>query len=158
MSSCFEVVTLIHAPPELVFDTSLSVELHTASMAASRERAVAGVTSGLLGPGDRVTWRARHFGVPWRMTSLISGYDRPAYFVDEQVAGPFRRWRHTHHFVLAPDEEGTVMRDVVDFAAPAGPLGVVAEALVLRRYLARLILLRNAHLKRITEETAVPHD
>ncbi|MCK2220271.1 SRPBCC family protein [Actinomadura sp. ATCC 31491] len=154
MPTRFEVVTLVHAPPGLVFDTSLSVEAHTESMAGARERAVAGVTTGRLGPGDRVTWRARHFGLPWRLTSVISGYERPAYFMDEQVAGPFRRWRHAHHFVLAPDGRGTVMRDVVEFAAPAGPLGTLAEALVLRRYMTRLILRRNAHLKRVTEAAA----
>ncbi|MFE3455169.1 hypothetical protein ACFXJ8_40250 [Nonomuraea sp. NPDC059194] len=48
--SRFELVTLVHAPPERVFDASLSVEAHTASMSASRERAVAGVTSGRLAP------------------------------------------------------------------------------------------------------------
>ncbi|WP_327092146.1 SRPBCC family protein [Nonomuraea sp. NBC_01738] len=140
----FEVVTLVHAPPELVFDVSLSVEAHIASMSASGERAVGGVTSGRLGPGDEVTWRARHFGVVWRLTSTISAYDRPSFFVDEQVAGPFRRWRHEHYFEAAG--EGTLMRDVVDFAAPLGVLGRLAEVVVLRRYLTRLIVVRNRHL------------
>ncbi|MEW9548286.1 cyclase [Nonomuraea sp. NPDC050783] len=154
MPTSFEVVTLVHAPPGLVFDTSLSVEAHTTSMAASRERAVAGVTSGRLGADDQVTWQARHFGLPWRLTSVISVCERPGYFVDEQVAGPFRHWRHAHHFVLAPDGQSTIMRDVVEFAAPAGPLGAAVEALVLRRYMTRLILARNAHLKRTTEAAA----
>ncbi|GAA3112595.1 hypothetical protein [Nonomuraea salmonea] len=45
------------------------------------------------------------------------------------------------------------MKDIVDFAAPAGPLGTLAEALVLRRYMTKLILLRNEHLRRTTEAT-----
>ncbi|MEU4573907.1 hypothetical protein [Nonomuraea sp. NPDC023979] len=54
--------TRVLAPPRRVFDVSLSVELHTASMARSGERAVGGVTSGQLAAGDRVTWQARHWG------------------------------------------------------------------------------------------------
>ncbi|MEV4833870.1 SRPBCC family protein [Nonomuraea sp. NPDC049486] len=146
----FDVVTLIRAAPRRVFEESLSVEAHMASMAGSGERAVGGVTSGRMGPGDQVTWRARHFGVAWRMTSVISAYDAPVFFVDEQVAGPFRRWRHEHRF--ADDGGGgTVMRDVVEFAAPLGVLGRVAEAVVLGRYMEALIVRRNAHLKALLE-------
>ncbi|MET8555107.1 SRPBCC family protein [Streptomyces sp. NPDC004959] len=146
----FALTTRIAAPPETVFDVSLDVNLHEASMAGSGERAVAGVTFGAMGPGDTVTWRARHYGVRWQLTSRISAYERPGYFVDEQVRGPFARWHHAHHF--APDGEGgTVMRDAVDFAAPLGPLGRIAERLVLGRYMPRLIRVRNACVREAAE-------
>jgi ligand-binding SRPBCC domain-containing protein len=138
----FEVSTAIAAPPRRVFDVSLEIETHLASMAGSGERVVGGVGSGRMKLGDTVTWQARHFGLPWRMTSLISAYDPPGHFVDEQVAGPFARWHHAHYF--DPDGHGgTVMRDIVDFAAPLGPLGAVAEFIVLDRYMRRLIRNRN---------------
>ncbi|MFS8100739.1 SRPBCC family protein [Lentzea alba] len=140
----FEVVTRFAVPPERLFDLSLDVEVHTGSMARSGEKVVGGVTSGGMRLGDTVTWQARHFGLRWRLTSHITAYDRPHHFVDEQVAGPFRHWRHDHHF--ARDGDGTLMRDVVEFAAPFGPLGRVAERLVLDRYMPRLIRLRNEHL------------
>lgn len=153
--SRFEVATLVLAPPSVVFDASLSVELHASSMRGSREQAVAGVTSGQLSLGDQVTWRARHFGFTWHLTSTISACIRPSYFVDEQVSGPFRYWRHAHTFESTHDGdsgvEATLMKDIVDFAAPAGPLGTVADALVLRRYMTKLILLRNAHIRETTE-------
>jgi ligand-binding SRPBCC domain-containing protein len=143
----FEVTTGIAALPRRVFDLSLEVEVHTASMAGSGERVVGGVTSGRMRLGDTVTWEARHFGVRWRMTSRISACEPPGYFVDEQVAGPFARWHHAHHF--EPDGDGgTVMRDVIDFAAPFGPLGRIAERTVLGWYMPRLIRLRNEHLRR----------
>jgi ligand-binding SRPBCC domain-containing protein len=146
----FEVVTGIAAPPRRVFELSLEVEVHTASMAGSGEQAVGGVTAGRMKLGDTVTWQARHFGLRWRMTSRISACDPPGSFVDEQVAGPFARWRHVHHF--EPDGNGgTVMRDVVDFAAPLGPLGTVAERTVLGWYMPRLIRLRNEHLRKAAE-------
>jgi len=135
------LTTEIPAAPEACFALSLSVDAHTASMRRSGERAVAGVTSGVMGPGDTVTWRARHFGVPIRMTSRISAHDAPHRFVDEQVAGPFRRWWHEHRFEGTPG--GTRMTDTVEFAAPAGALGRWVERLVLTRYMTRLLRTRN---------------
>jgi ligand-binding SRPBCC domain-containing protein len=146
----FEAITAIAAPPQRVFDVSLEIETHMASMAGSGERVIGGVSSGRLKLGDTVTWQARHFGLRWRMTSLISVCDPPGYFVDEQVTGPFKRWRHAHHFEQ-DGNGGTVMRDVVDFAAPLGPFGAVAELAVLNRYMPRLIRIRNDHLKAAAE-------
>lgn len=140
-----ELSTRLPVPPEEAFDLSLDVNAHAESMAASGERAVAGVLQGRMALGDTVTWRARHLGVTWRMTSRISAYERPHRFVDEQVAGPFRRWRHEHLF--DPDGAGgTLMRDVAEFQAPYGLLGRAASALVLDRYLRHLLEVRNAHL------------
>jgi ligand-binding SRPBCC domain-containing protein len=111
----FEVVTAIAASPRRVFDLSLEVEVHTVSMAGSGEQAVGGVTSGRMKLGDVVTWKARHFDLTWRMTSRITACDPPGCFVDEQVRGPFQRWRHVHCFE-SDGNGGTIMRDVVDFA------------------------------------------
>ncbi len=146
----FELVTHINAPREWVFGNALDVDVHAGSMAASGERAVGGVTTGRLGPGDEVRWRARHFGIWWRMTSRITAYQPPEFFVDEQVAGPFAVWRHAHYF--EPDGNGgTIMRDVVDFAAPYGLVGRLAEMLLLGRYMPRLIAIRNQHLATLGE-------
>ncbi|GGV70926.1 SRPBCC family protein [Streptomyces longisporoflavus] len=146
----FETITRIAASPATVFDLSLDVDLHTASMADSGERIVGGVRAGRMALGDTVTWEARHFGVRWKMTSRISAYDRPGMFVDEQVAGPFKRWHHTHYF--APDGRGgTVMRDVIEFAAPFGLVGVGVETVALGRYMHKLIDMRNVHVREWAE-------
>lgn len=142
----FELSTVIRADPSAVFDLSLSVDAHTASMGGSQERAVAGVTTGLLGPGDWVTWRARHFGVPFRLTSAITAWDRPHRFVDEQRKGPFGYWHHEHRFESLADGS-TRMDDRVTFASPLGPLGRAVDALLLARYMRRLIEARNAWLR-----------
>ncbi len=55
--------TEIAAPAERCFDLSRSIDFHLESMVASRERAVAGVTSGLIGAGQELSWEARHFGL-----------------------------------------------------------------------------------------------
>ncbi|PNH81536.1 SRPBCC family protein [Arthrobacter sp. AFG20] len=127
-----------------LFNLSRSIDAHKDSMARSREEAVGGVTSGLIALGQEVTWRAWHFGLPIRMTSRIAEMQAPHYFVDEQVRGPFLRFRHVHEFSEVPG--GTVMVDRIDFAALFGLLGRAAEKLFLARYLRRLIEARNLHL------------
>jgi len=78
-----EIVTEIGAPTEAVFDHSRDLDFHTNSMAHTRETAIAGRTSGLIGMGEEVTWRAKHFGVHHEHTSRITAYDRPRHFRDE---------------------------------------------------------------------------
>jgi ligand-binding SRPBCC domain-containing protein len=79
------------------------------------------------------------------MTSRITAYTMPSHFVDEQVSGPFAVWRHAHHF--DPDGRGgTVMRDIIDFRAPYGVLGRLAEMIVLDRYMTKLMIRRNRYL------------
>jgi ligand-binding SRPBCC domain-containing protein len=141
----FECRTVLALSPSEAFERSLDIDLHMASMARSRERAVAGVTSGRIGPGEQVTWRAWHFGVPLSMTSRITAYDEPRCFIDEQVRGPFRSFRHVHRFEPTADGTGAIMTDEVEFVAPFGPLGRIAEV-VLGPYLRHLIEARNAHL------------
>lgn len=140
-----ELTTEIPATPEQCFELSLSVDVHQASMSDSGERAVAGVTSGVMRLGDSVTWKARHFGVPITMTSVISEYDAPIRFVDEQQSGPFRRWWHEHRFESI--RNGTLMTDVVEFEAPAGLVGRLLNVLVLTRYMTTLLERRNAWLR-----------
>ena len=53
--------TLIPAPIERCFDLARDIDLHVRSTAHTREVAVAGVRTGLIGPGDEVTWEGIHF-------------------------------------------------------------------------------------------------
>lgn len=147
--------TLIAAPIGDCFELSLSVDAHAASMRASNEQAIGGVTSGVMKLGDAVTWRARHFGIVFRMTSVITEYQPPSRFVDEQRRGPFRRWWHEHSFATAANGQ-TQLIDVVQFQSPLGPLGYLADTLVLGRYMPRLLRQRNAWLKATLEQRAQP--
>ncbi|GAA1318675.1 SRPBCC family protein [Leucobacter albus] len=144
MTSTFTVVTRTSAPADALFDASLSIDAHVESLSHSGERAIAGVTSGMIGLGETVTWRARHFGVWFTMTSKITELDRPHRFVDEQVQGPFKRFHHVHEF--ATEHGATIMSDTITVASPV--FGRLAERLVLVPYLRRLIRTRNEHLVR----------
>jgi ligand-binding SRPBCC domain-containing protein len=101
--------------------------------------------------GDSVTWRARHFGIVFRMTSAITEYQPPSRFVDEQQRGPFRRWWHEHTFTALATGQ-TQMIDVVEFQSRLGLLGYVADRLVLSHYMPRLLRQRNTWLKTTLEE------
>ena len=141
MAVYFECTTRTKMPKSELFDLARNIDVHKDSMMQSREEAIDGVTSGLISLGEEVTWRAWHFAVPHQMTSRITEMRIRDYFVDEQVKGPFRRFRHLHEFFQ--DSFGTTMVDRIEFVAPFGPIGRIAEKLVLRRYLQSLIETRN---------------
>jgi ligand-binding SRPBCC domain-containing protein len=147
-----EEITEIHAPIERCFDLARSVEVHLTGNIHCGEAAQAtgGVVSGLISPGQQVTWRAKHFGVWFTLTSRITAFDQPTYFQDRMARGPFRSMSHDHFFrSLARDK--TEMRDILCVAAPLGILGLVVEMTVLRRYMQALLHERNAAIQKIAE-------
>jgi ligand-binding SRPBCC domain-containing protein len=144
-----ECSTAIAAPIGRCFDLSRSIDLHMASTDGTGERAIAGVTSGLIGPGQEVKWRGRHFGLAITHSSKITAYERPGYFRDSMVYGWFERFCHDHYFEA--HEGSTLMRDVMEFDAPFGPLGRVAEQFLLERHMRRVLAQRNSYIKRVAE-------
>jgi ligand-binding SRPBCC domain-containing protein len=147
-----ETMTQIRAPVERCFDLARSVEVHLAGNTHCGETAVAssGVTSGLLGVRQQVTWRAKHFGIWHTLTSEITLMDRPAYFQDTMIRGIFRYMRHDHFFrLLSP--ELTEMTDVFCFAAPFPGIGRLAEITFLGDYMSALLNERNSVIRQIAE-------
>jgi len=139
-----ELETFIAAPSERCFDLALSVELHLDSTAATRERAIAGKTSGVLAAGDWVTWKAWHFGLPLQLSVQITQHDRPRSFRDEMIRGPLRRLRHDHRFEDV--DGGTLMIDRFEFAVL--PL---LDSHVLTLHFDKLLVGRNELIKRAAE-------
>jgi ligand-binding SRPBCC domain-containing protein len=147
-----EELTVIQAPIERCFDLARSVEVHLAGNEHWGESAVAlaGVTSGLTGMAERVTWRAKHLGVWQTLTSEITAMEAPAYFQDKMVQGAFRSMKHDHFFRSLSSGQ-TEMKDVFCFAAPLPVLGRLAEIIFLRRYMRDLLHERNVVIKQIAE-------
>ncbi|HET6841092.1 MAG TPA: SRPBCC family protein [Candidatus Angelobacter sp.] len=141
--------TVIDAPIERCFDLARSIDLHVHSASLSREQAVDGITSGLIGAGQEVEWRARHFGLWLKMRVRITAFNRPAYFQDAMVSGPFRHFRHDHNF--QEREQRTLMVDKLEFQSPTPPIGSIVDAVVLRRYLRNFLEARNRTLQAIAE-------
>lgn len=144
------IETFVAAPIEKCFDLARDIDIHTQTVwKHTRERAVAGVTSGMINYGETVTFEATHFGVRQRLTSKITEFNRPYLFVDEMQRGAFKRLKHIHEFIEV--EGGTILKDTLDFAAPLGPLGWIADQFVLKHYMKRFIHARNEELKKIAE-------
>ena len=139
----------IAAPPERVFDLARSIDAHQQSAEGTQERAVAGVTQGLIGMGDEVTWEARHFGIKQRLTVRITGFERPLRFQDVMVSGAFKSMKHDHEFVAQPP--GTLMEDRFEFESPFGILGGMVDRLFLCGYMRRFLMRRNQALKNMAE-------
>lgn len=149
------VETLVRAPIERCFDLSRDIDVHMQSTKQTHEIAVAGITTGLIGLGQEVTWQATHFCVRQRLTTRITAYSRPTYFRDSQVFGAFKRFDHDHHFEALPNRT-TLMRDIFDYDSPLGWLGVLADRLFLEKYMRSLLERRNALIKQVAEASLPP--
>ncbi|MEA2422911.1 MAG: hypothetical protein QOF55_2010 [Thermoleophilaceae bacterium] len=102
-----------------------------------------------MAPGALIEYRLRLHGVPVRWRTTIAVWDPPRRFVDVQLSGPYRMWHHTHDFAPAPAPGGgTLMRDTVRYALPFGPLGELAQRLLVRRDLDTIFDFRRAAVAR----------
>ena len=145
----FEISTFIHNKPEIVFDLSRSIDLHMISTAQTNERAVEGVTTGLIGLHETVTWRAFHLFKTRSFTSAITAFDFPFSFKDEMTAGDLKSFSHIH--IFEPQNGGTLMRDKVALEAPFGFAGKIVMIVFLKNYFRKLITERNAIIKKYAE-------
>jgi ligand-binding SRPBCC domain-containing protein len=143
------LITEMKAPIERCFDLSRSIDLHILSTVQTNEKAIDGITKGLIGFGEQVTWRARHFGVYQNLTSRITTYNYPLLFESVMVKGAFKKIDHRHEFEQRGDT--TIMTDHFDFEAPMGILGKVVSRLVLFGYMKKLLEERNKLIKKVAE-------
>ena len=97
-----------------------------------------------LREGSHIRYRLKVRGFPMNWTSLLSTWDPPHRFVDEQVKGPYRVWHHTHTFEAV--EGGTLIRDQVEYAMFGGRL---INELFVARDLNRVFDYRTARLEEI---------
>ncbi len=139
----------VNAPVERVFDLARCIDLHEATMSKHKEKAIGGVTKGLIGMGECVTWEATHFGIEQNLTSKITVFERPKHFRDSMVKGAFKRFDHDHFFEQSG--ERTLMKDAFDYDSPLGILGKTVDILFLEKYMREMLAERNQIIKTIAE-------
>lgn len=144
-----QIQTIINADINIVFDLSRSIDLHKISTEKTNEEAIAGKTSGLIELNESVTWRAKHFGLVQELTSKITAYESPNYFVDEMQKGAFKKFKHEHLFSESAD--GVIMIDIFNYTSPLGFIGRLADRLFLVRYMTNLLEARNQVIKEFSE-------
>ncbi len=94
--------------------------------------------------GALIRYKLRMRGVPVSWLTRIEAWDPPRGFVDRQLRGPYALWHHTHSFEPAePDGSRTRMVDLVRYGQRLGPLGTLAEHLLVRRDLDRIFDFRR---------------
>ena len=145
-----KITTYYFAPIETVFDTNRNIDIHQQSASKTKEVAIAGITSGLINKNETVTWKGKHFGVYLTHQSLISEMDFPTYFVDEQLKGQFKNFKHQHFF--EQKENYVEVRDLLEYETPFGVFGKLFDKLFLKKHLTNFIIHRNAVLKDLAEK------
>lgn len=100
-----------------------------------------------LQAGSLINYRLRIHGLPMRWTSEITVWEPPYRFVDMQLSGPYKLWRHEHSF--REHNGGTLIRDRVDYALPFGMIGEIAHALMVRRDVENIFEFRRERLQQL---------
>ena len=144
-----EIKIEINAPLERIFDLARCIDLHEETMSKSGEKAVDGITKGLITLGETVTWQATHFGIEQKLTSKITEFKRPFHFQDVMLKGAFKRFTHDHFFEQTGEK--VLMKDVFDYDSPLWILGKIADVLFLESYMKNLLLERNLLIKKVAE-------
>lgn len=74
--------------------------------------------------GTVIHYSLRFHGIPLRWTSEIVEWEPPHCFVDLQLRGPYKLWRHEHRFEAR--DGGTLISDTINLSLPFGFLGQIA--------------------------------
>lgn len=96
--------------------------------------------------GAVIEYKLGLFGMRFGWRSLISEWDAPNRFVDEQLNGPYKSWHHTHRFF--DEGKGTRIEDEVRYQLPLTPLGDVAYPLI-RLQLRRIFNYRQKAIRKL---------
>jgi ligand-binding SRPBCC domain-containing protein len=104
---------------------------------------------GGLETGARVELRLRLGPLSKKWIALHTEYAQNRLFVDTQIDGPFRSWRHRHEFT--PERGGTRLTDSVDFELPGGPMAEMFFGRLIRGQLETMFAYRHAVTRRECE-------
>lgn len=106
-----------------------------------------------MNAGSLIDYTVRIAGIPLHWRTLISRYEPPSLFVDQQLKGPYALWHHTHRFL--EHDGGTKVVDEVVYALGWGWLGRLAHALFVRRRLEHIFDHRAAVLETILRKRSL---
>lgn len=146
-----ETEILMDIPIDACFDLARDITIHTQTVwKHTREKAIGGTIEGMIGEEGVVTFQATHFLIRQKLTSKITDFKRPYYFVDVMMKGAFKSLRHEHSFEDV--NQKTLMKDKLIFEAPFGIIGWIAERLILKQYMKSFLEHRNNQLKLVAEK------
>ena len=115
---------------------------------------VQGQTDRELRAGTLIHYQLAWHGIPLRWTTRIEEWCAPTQFVDFQLKGPYRHWRHTHRFEAC--DGGTLIKDTVQYAVPGGAVGDLFGGWMVRRDVERIFDYRTRQISAIFQAQPVP--
>ena len=98
--------------------------------------------------GALIDYTVKIIGLPIRWTTLITKYDPPNLFIDQQLKGPYSMWHHTHNFKKLNDNE-TLIEDIVIYSVPYSFIGGLIHSLYIKRDLEKIFSYRSKKIKEI---------
>jgi len=134
----FEISTkqYINKPLEVVFEFFSKPENLEMITPASLSFNILTPTPIKMGKGSLIDYTIRLFGIPIHWRTLISDYEPPFRFVDQQIKGPYTFWHHTHTFQSV--DGGVEIIDKVKYSLPMGWLGTLAHSIWVRKDLEKI--------------------
>ena len=99
--------------------------------------------------GSLIDYTIRLFGIPIHWRTLISDYEPPFRFVDQQIKGPYTFWHHTHTFQSV--DGGVEIIDKVKYSLPMGWLGTLAHSIWVRKDLEKIFKHRKTVIQNYFE-------
>ena len=91
--------------------------------------------------GTLIDYTVKPMGFPIRWRTMITEFDPPNGFTDEQLKGPYSFWHHKHTF--KDEDNGTLITDEVRYVIPFGIFGRFAYLLFIRRQLKKIFDFRE---------------
>lgn len=105
-----------------------------------------------MAAGTHIVYRLKWHGVPMKWVTEIVEWAPPYKFVDVQLQGPYKLWRHTHTFEA--DGARTRMTDHVSYRLPFGWIGQVAHALSVKKNVHEIFDCRSRMIQQILDGKA----
>ena len=144
------IETEINASPAVCFGFIRDVSLRLQTPGKTDKTAFAGKSHGEIELGETVTFEETRFGLTQRLIVKVTELEKPFCFTDEMIEGNFKAFKHIHEFI--PQNNQTLLRDTLVWTSPLGILGKLADLLLLKDHLRKVVLRRNAELKKAAED------
>ncbi|MFT3704257.1 MAG: cell division protein [Agriterribacter sp.] len=147
--SSIHLTTFIKAPLNRVFDLCRNATLYKKALEGRKETLTASAAGILLKHSDTVTLTAKHLGKTRVLTIRVIEMNIPEKFVEEEVTGDLKGFRHEHHFKEV--DNGTIVIDLVTVEEPRDAIGGVIGKFFVKNYFEKMLLSRNELIKQYAE-------
>lgn len=98
-------------------------------------------------PGQIIQYTVKPvFNIPMRWVTEITQVNKPHFFIDSQLHGPYKIWHHQHHF--EENEKGVLMTDIVTYEPPLGILGRLANKLMIEKQVEQIFAYRREYIEK----------